>query len=140
MDSWSRSRRGFVLIISLVIILSIGALAASVVAIHTATQREQTAGRARIQAALAARGAMEMVRGRGASPRTEAGETLFGNGRVLCRTTQSDGKLRVLLDTRFETEGGQHVRRRFEAVLATRDGEMKLVLWRELPAPPEPRT
>lgn len=134
----NRRRRGLMIIAALLIVLVLGALATALVVLHAATYRAETIGRARSQAALAARGALEVVRHQGLTPQAQAGEILFANGVVTFSCEDSRGECHVLLDARFRTRGDLPVRRRFRAALEKTPEGAKLVSWEEVFGPAEP--
>lgn len=133
-----KRRRGLIIIAALVIVLVLGALASSLMVVHGTTFRAQTIGRAQAQAALAARGALEVVRQEGPAGQAPAGEVSFTDGVVVFSTEELRGGRRVTLEARFRTRGDIAVHRRFEAVLERGPEGSKLVSWQEVFGPPGP--
>ncbi|MFH0965056.1 MAG: hypothetical protein V2A58_13735 [Planctomycetota bacterium] len=125
------------IIATLTVVLIVGALASAVVALHVAVFRRETIGRARAQAALAARGGLEVARHAIATGEMGEREIAFSNGTVKLGINAEKGRYRVAAAAAFESEDGVEVRRTFEAVLLQTDSGLKLVGWEELPASPD---
>ena len=134
----SRRRRGLIIIAALTIVLVLGALASALMVVHGTTFRAQTTGRAEAQAALAAHGALEVVRQEGVAAQAHAGEVTFADGVVVFSTEEARGGRRVTLEARFRARGDIAVRRRFEAVLEETGEGAKVVSWEEVFGPPGP--